>query len=432
MFTDKPAILDLFSSIDKDDEFEVMFNNYKPDNPLSLVDFMNVMKYLKHRSTEDKLNLYETIALDVFYNEFRISISGATVINNFLGLVHQRKNNNIISVLATQYIDKDGFILIKKEKHKENKVDIDSLDIRFRKSKEIKITDKNSIELLSTLPPSESDKITYRYKQRLTLELEKDLLIDLTIIKTSNNINSLANSPKIYEIEIDYSPINFNKKDSSKTLDKILEEVLNIKKVMITNDIIISKDLETKILEKYKLLTYGNNNDINNILYSNQPISAEVQHIVDAIPNKYSVTDKADGEKYQLFIYEDESYLISNNLHIKQLNRKIKNMNNTIVEGELISLHNRKYIFMMFDCLVYKGEDVRNTVILRTRLEPLKNITINYGITPYEIKDFSNNFNMIDIKKHYNEVIREFYNNLNKEIAKVAINDVMFYPKLFL
>ena len=432
MLSNKPAIIELFSSIEKDDEFEVMFNNYKTDNPLSLVNFMNVMKYLKYKSVEEKLNLYETITLDVFYSEYRISINDSSIINNFLGLVHQRKNNNIMSVLATQYIDKDGFILIKKEKHKENKVDVDLLDIRFRKSKEIKITDKNIIELLSSLPASESDKITYRYKQRLTLELEKDLLIDLTIIKTSNNINSLSNSLKIYEIEIDYSPINFNKKDSSKILDKILEEVLKIKKVMIGNDIILSKDLEIKILEKYKLLTYGNNNDVNNILYSSQPISAEVQHIVDSIPNKYSVTDKADGEKYQLFIYEGESYLISNNLHIKQLNRKIKNMNNTVVEGELISLPEHKYIFMMFDCLIYKGEDIRNNLLLRKRLEPLKDITISYGVTPYEIKDFSNNFNMIDIKKYYNEVIREFYNNLNKEISKISLNDVIFYPKLFL
>ena len=431
--SNKTAILEIVSSIGKDDEFEVMFNNYKQDNALSLVNFMNVMKYVKHKSVEENLKLYETISLDVIYSGYRVSIIGSSVINNFLGLVHQRKNNNIMSVLVTQYIDKDGFILIKKDKDKENKVDIDSLDIRFRKSKETKITDKSIIEMLSTLAPSESEKILYRYKQRLTLELEKDLLIDLTIVKTCNNISNLSNSLKNYELEIDYSPVNFNKKDSTKILDKIIDEAMKIKKVMICNDIILSKELETKILEKYKILTYGNNNDVNTILYSNQPISVEVQHIVDSIPNKYSVTDKADGEKYQLFIYEDESYLISNNLHVKQLNRKVKNMNNTIVEGELISLPNkRKYIFMMFDCLVYKGEDVRNTVILRKRLEPLKEITVNYGVKPYDVKDFSGNFNMIDMKKYYNDVIRDFYNNLNKEIEKISTNDVIFYPKLFL
>jgi SAM-dependent methyltransferase len=431
--TNKKLILDLFSSIGKDDEFEVMFNNYKPDNQLSLIDFINVMKYAKYRSTEDKLPLYETISLDVSYNEYRVSIKGLPTVNNFLGLVHQKKNNNIISVLASQYLDKDNFILIKKEKDKSNRVDIDDVDIRFRKSKETVISDASTIEMLSNVPPSDSGKVLYRYKQRLTLELEKHLLIDLTIIKTTDNINSLGTAMKTYELEIDYSPISFDKKTMSSTLDKILEEATKIKKVMIGNDIILSKDIETKIIDKYKQLVFGSSNDTNNTLYSSQPVSAEVQHIIDVIPNKYSVTDKADGEKYQLFIHEGESYLISNNLHVKKLNRKIKDMDNTIIEGELISLgDSHKYLFMMFDCLYFKGQDVRNIALLRKRLEPLKDIAINYGTTPYELKDYSGSFNIIDMKKYYLECMTNFYSALNSSIEKIKYNDVLFYPKLFL
>ena len=112
--TYKKQVTDLFASIDKDDEFEVMFNNYKQDSQLPLIDFMNCLKYIKYRSTNDKLKLYETISLDVYYNEYRISINGANTINNFLGLVYQKKNNNIFSILVSQYLDKDNFKLIKK------------------------------------------------------------------------------------------------------------------------------------------------------------------------------------------------------------------------------------------------------------------------------------------------------------------------------
>jgi SAM-dependent methyltransferase len=423
--TNKSQISELFLSIDKDDEFEIMFNNYKQDNPLPLVDFMNVMKYIKHKSDTEKLELKESIQLDVFYTDYRITIDGIQTINNFLGLVHQRKNNNIISVLVSQYLDKDGFTLIRKEKDIKNKIDIDTVDIRFRKSNERIISDQKTLDMLINLGPSESEKIVFRYKQRLTLVLEKEVTIDLTIVKTSDNVSNIMNAIKVYEIEIDYTPIKYDKLVKGKILEKILLETEMIKKVMIGNEIILTKENESKIIEEYNRLV-GNSSES---LYSNQPVSAEVQHIVDTIPNKYSVTDKADGDKYQLFIYKNECYLISNNLHVKKLNKKTKNMDNTIVEGELICV-DRKYIFMMFDCLFYKGEDIRPTLELSKRLNYLKELT--FGIKPYIVKDFSGTFNIIDMKKHYTDSIKEFYTSLNTEINKLAINEVLFYPKIFL
>ena len=70
------------------------------------------------------------------------------------------------------------------------------------------------------------------------------------------------------------------------------------------------KQYEKEIIDKYIKTLYGTSFEGANILYSMQPISAEVQHIVDNIPNKYSATDKADGEKCQLYVYKDECYLI--------------------------------------------------------------------------------------------------------------------------
>ena len=63
----------LFSSLNKNDEFEVMFNNYKQDNKLSFNKFMNMLKYLKWKSdTEDyKINFEES--LDISYNSFVLS-----------------------------------------------------------------------------------------------------------------------------------------------------------------------------------------------------------------------------------------------------------------------------------------------------------------------------------------------------------------------
>ena len=70
--------------------------------------------------------------------------------------------------------------------------------------------------MLSNLDNTEGEQIKFRFKQRLTLELLSDsintLLIDLTMVKTSDNVSTLVNAVKAYEIEIDYSTTKLDKK----------------------------------------------------------------------------------------------------------------------------------------------------------------------------------------------------------------------------
>jgi len=432
----KNDISQLFNSITKDEEFEVMFNNYKSDNILSLIDFMNVLKYIKFRSENDKLKLIETVSLDIFYLDYRITIDGLENINNIMGLLYQRKNNNIFSIIISQYLDKEGFKLIQKIKEKSNVVDIDHLDIRFRKSKEIVVKDEESIKMLSKISITDADKINYRYKQRMSLELSEELHIDMTIVKASDNISNVSNSVKNYEIEIDYSINNSsNSKKNNSILDIIYAEAENIKKVMTNSDILVTKEEQKEVIDKYIKTLYGTSFEGASILYSMQPISAEVQHIVDNIPNKYSATDKADGEKYQLYIHKDECYLISNNLHVKKMGIKNKELNDTIVEGELIYIDEKRvYLFMMFDCLYYKGADIRGTLKLSERLSHMETISKSFKYVPYIIKDYDMKgaFNLEHIKKYYSDNIKSFYKQLNIEINKMNPNQVLIYPKIFL
>ena len=280
----KKKIEKLFSSIKNDDEFEVMFNNYKDNNKLAIIDFMNVMKYLKYRSDLEKIPLNESISLDVIYMQkktYRFSIYGQKNINNFLGLVHQRKNNLIFSTLVSQYLDKDNFELIEKTKLYTDIIDIDDFDIRFRKTKESKV-DSNTITSLKKVPAFDSDNIIFRYKQRLSLQIKKNFMIDLTIVKSGNDINNIKNEVKNYELEIDYQL----DKDDKNIFENILLEAENIKKVLLSSNYIISKFDENQIIREYKNLVYGSNNNNFNNIYSMQPITAEVQHIIDNIPNK--------------------------------------------------------------------------------------------------------------------------------------------------
>ena len=444
---EETKIKKLFNSLNKHDEFEVMFNNFRGDNKLSLNNFVNVLKFLKWRSDKYNIKLTNEDSLDIIYMEdnikdnmitnYRVSIIDNDNINNFLKLVHLRKNHIIYSILMTQFLNDKNFKFIKKTKDPVKIINLDEYDIRFRVSSELEFDNKTT-NYLANLPLSQSERIVYRYKNRISLKLidtpNEQLSIDLTIVKTSDNPNGIRQGNKSYELEVDYST---STKLNEKILTKILEEIESIKKVLDETVNITDKSELNEVEKEYKNLVYGSSNDSYKNLYSMQPISAEVQHIIDKVPNKYSVTDKADGDKYVVFIYNDYVYLITTNLTVKKTNYMIKGYNNTIVEGELIHLtHLNKYLYMGFDCLFYKGEDIRTKTILRDRLDALRDVCHKLTSTDYKFNEYKvksgKSFDIDEQKKFCQTEIENFYSIINKLIEKSKPNDIVFHPKLFI
>jgi hypothetical protein len=427
----------LFSKLDANSEFEIMFNNYNTTNKQTIIKFMNVLNYAKWRSTKESLKITNETILDVIYNQYnssyRISINGIEKINNILNLVHQRQNHIILSILTTQFYNTDGITFISKKLDKKNIIDIDQYDIRFRLSSEEPIN-KKDIDILSNIQYNECDKITYRYKQRVTLYLsEKDnIKLDLTFVKCSSNPNELLHAINTYEIEIDYSP-NDTKKINDKVLDKLINEVTKIKQVLEDTEEVITKEETNTIIAHYKKIAFGFENNNSTQLYSMKPISAEVQHIVDKIPNKYCVSDKADGEHYILFVYNNIIYLISNNLIVRKTSYIVKNIKNSIFEGELIYLNKyNKYLFMIYDCLYYDGKDCRNESIFQNRLNYINLLMAKMEISVYKVKSFSGEFNIIKQEEHYQKEIQNFYKNMNSLLDDNKEGSILFHPKIFL
>ena len=433
-------IKSLFTNINEHSEFELIFNNYKSDNKLPITQFINLLNYVKYRSDKELLKLTTDTSLDICYNQsytntYRITINGINKINKILNIVHQRRNNIIFSILITQFINTEGIEFINKIKDNKDIFDIDLYNIRVRLNKELSI-DTKTINTLSNLQFTESDKISFRFKQRISLFILDDpklgkLRLDLTIVKSSNLPDKISDANKEFEVELEYTTGSM--KSPISLLGDINKEAINIKQVLDTSKELISKDEIDNVLLSYKKLVYNIDSDTHFNLYTMQPISTEVQHIVDKIPNKYCVSDKLDGEKFQLFVYNNNIYLISCNLIVKKTQYKVSNINNTLLEGELYHLDNKNtYLFMIYDCLYYNGKDIKQENLYINRINYIHKFVSLLNIKEYLIKSYEDEFDIIKQEDFYYKEMQNYYNNLNNLIDISNSNDIIFHTKMIL
>lgn len=105
------------------------------------------------------------------------------------------------------------------------------------------------------------------------------------------------------------------------TIDKISKEIYNIlekhviylSKVVYDTEKILSYKLKEDIIKQYKRLTKQRGNYFNFI--GPQPVTLKKEDLNSSNPNSiimdYAVTEKADGERYELFVHNNHGYLIN-------------------------------------------------------------------------------------------------------------------------
>jgi SAM-dependent methyltransferase len=428
----KQKISSLFQKAKSGDEFEVMFGNYNKTNLISLQQYLNMMNYINGRSAKHKLKTNISYVLDINYAYdtahnaiYRLSIKDIEYLNQLMPLISNRKNHIIFSILANRINKNEEYLeLIRKEKNPNNKLDFDDYDIRFRLSSETLLDQKEIANLkLSNLSEYERFNIVFRFKQRTSLILFDDkngkLQLDVSIIKMSNNINNINNDDilETYEIELDYIPKD---KVSSSVLDTILNEVEFVKKSLEQSNYLVEKSIANKVVESYKGLVFQDYPDKNRIksLYQMQPITAEIQNMADTIPSKYSVTDKADGERYQLFIIDSKVYLLSTNLEVKYTGIEVdKKYNKTILDGEYIYVPEKnKYLYLTFDILYDCGTDVRNTISLQERINFFTNIVQNCFKSKFKPTPYKKEFDIKKLMEHYEDDLKKYVLDLNDSL----------------
>ncbi|AEQ33424.1 mRNA cap guanine-N7 methyltransferase [Megavirus chiliensis] len=386
----------------KNIEFEISFRK------INYTDYIRISEHYVNLSND----INHTVSLDISMiysdgNVYRVSLLNDEKINNFLSKYSKLKYLEIIKYIMSIDSDENTEIMLKNRGNADRLV-VEDINMIAKTTEEIPITKSRTLPELSG-----REKLLYRYKDRYSFTLDNDVRIDITDVKETPNIWELSKKNSNYEIEMEFTN---NKKIN---LDLVLDKIYDIVSVVQNTDNPISNSEGKQIISEYqKLLGVKSSNHLD----SRNVVSIESQHIVKFIPNKYAVTDKADGERYFLFSTSLGIYLLSTNLVVKKLNMDpLKNQFlNMIIDGELINI-NGKYIFMAFDVVYYDDIDYRyaNNYTLTHRIKVLDTIIDKaFGnlIVFNEYTDKHNNIELDEIKKYYTNEIKSYWKNFNKKL----------------
>jgi hypothetical protein len=445
-------ILGFIENMTDDDEFEVSIDRSKQ---ITVSQYMDLIKYvIEKANNENKLDkLEKNISLDIVYkytidnaNVYRITIEGEDRINRLMSNLEFRKNHSLFSILTNNILnqtsddEKKYLYAIEKVKNKLKMIDIEDHDLRFRLSQELPIK-KEVMNQLINISETEKNNISFRFKERLSYNLYENndyaIRIDITNVRQNMSIHKLEESKVVYEIELEI--IKKNKKMTGviaeNAYNQLLFEIYKIHQLSQKSTKIITVNTKNSVLNKFNILLYGNFDSNKKDLPAMQSQSLENQHVASDLTTQYAVDDKADGERFFMMISNNSLYLISNNLDIKEIDSSqynIKEYDGTILDGEYVYISEKnKYLFLAFDCLIYRETDIREEPILEKRLNKMNDVLVNcFGVNTHTVK-YDKTGNLKDIVSFYEDHVKKYFEEMNKKLVKepnVVMGKLFFMP----
>lgn len=365
-------------------------------------------------------NILELITLD---KKTIYKIENKKNILNFL------KYNNIDNIQKYNIIEENEYI--------NNDYDYECI---IKNTKEIK-DEKFKLEKLEDLEDINEYKIKKIYEYK---DIKKNINYKSLIININNDKTKLLNSIKNSKYEFE---ININDKDD---IDYYIRQMIFI----LDNNILpIKKNKQKEILNDYmNFVSVLFNEDVLKIINKNKeiilinpkPTTLEKSNLLESdennfgivsILNNYAVTEKADGERFLMYINENsEIYLINNIKQIRGCNIKTE-CKNCILDGELIVCNkrlnnNEKDLYAIFDIYFYNNKDVTGLPLIHEGKENEDRYTYMHNFIN-KIKD--NTSHDIIVKKQLkSDQNNSIYNRCNQILSETIfdydIDGLIFTP----
>ena len=412
-------------------KIDVMIKDFKKDKNVELevsykgINYSNYMRIIEYYvDLTDEKNISSQNSLDISImlhdgNNYRVSIMNSDKIDEFI----QKYSRSTISAIQNYLLTlnpNDDYQIMYKDRGAADRLFVEDYAIIFKATRETPLAGKSDKPKLTG-----TEKMLYRYKERNSFVISNYGRLDISNVKESPTLWNLANKLSNYEVEFEVINDKIN-------TDSLFDEVYNVLLVVQDSEIPVGKREIQHVIKSYQNLLgikAANHLDSRNV------ISIDVLHVVKFIPNKYSITDKADGDRYFLFSIESGVYLLSTNLVVKKLDMEIKNkeFHNMILDGELVKNENGT-MFLLFELVYANNIDYRTNgkYTLKNRISVLNKIVDECFGTLIPFADYTDkheNLELVDIKTFYTAELKKYWKTFREQLSKFQKNQAMFVTR---
>lgn len=321
-------------------------------------------KYLmKHYLKDDKFSATQSSTLDISQNKLRVTIAGNDQISEFCKSKGKTFPDNI------EIIEKSRFQNDLKELNSEI---IKKLGFKINMKIETKKPNTETILL-----PAKTT--TFRLKKRYSFQATS-FRIDMTIVRQYKSEtgefseHSLSRATPKNEVEIEFLPQN--SKCSDENCSQLTNEFLNLMYTVscVFGSAVEKASADRTVIEGYKkmlnLKTANKDKIDQHEFLSYKPVTLQVSNldkkcrgVPGNILENYAVTEKADGDRMLLFIYQSKLYLLNDQRKVVFTGIENDNLGDkSLIDGEFIKNDkngNTLNLFLGFDIYFDKGHDVR-------------------------------------------------------------------------
>jgi hypothetical protein len=216
----------------------------------------------------------------------------------------------------------------------------------------------------------------FRYKDRQSIEYKNKLWrFDFTKVYDIDKPNTIyeflehiTKNDLKYRLEVEIEYIGDYTDDLFEAIKEIKDDIQDI--------LDIQKNILENIQNKLNNPEFRNIKNLNTNQWNSKQLMTSVQNLNhktlnDIINSKtnYSVSEKADGERCLLYIYNNDIFRIDKSLNLNFVNN-IQNNSNNNSNNNLKNLSKNLYLldvefispqtYLIFDCIIFNGKDVSN------------------------------------------------------------------------